>query len=31
MESTALDEDTKRELELHWKKRSPKSKPAKKQ
>ena len=31
MESTALDEDTKRELELHWKKRSPKSKPANKQ
>ena len=31
MESAALDEDTKRELELHWKKRSPKSKPANKQ
>ncbi|MBT7981998.1 MAG: O-antigen ligase family protein [Akkermansiaceae bacterium] len=31
IESAALDEDTKRELELHWKKRSPKSKPANKQ
>ena len=31
MESAALDEDTKRQIELHWKKRSPKSKATKKQ
>ena len=31
MENTALEEDTKRQIELHWKKRSPKSKATKKQ